>query len=99
MSDLRAKLKDERRKRIDAETKVSLLEEALQQSSETGQVDALISILEDRKRYWHDTARGLLIGDGPETEDDLEQEDANHMYGVYIDVVSDMRDFKRKRSK
>lgn len=55
MSDLRTKLKDEKRKRIDAETKASMLEEALQQSPEQVSVDAIVIALENRRKQFEDT--------------------------------------------
>lgn len=56
MSDLRAKIKDERRNRIDAETKVSMPGEDLQQRLESGQHETFVIcyLIENDKVEWLD---------------------------------------------
>ena len=57
-----------------------------------GQVDAIVTLLERRKKHWHDKSRESLVDN---YHDELEE--ATHMYGVYIDVISDIRTQRNRK--
>ena len=49
--------------------------------------ESIITVLENRKDYWQDKARKALVSG--ESIDEVE--DFTEMYGLYIDVISDIK--------
>ena len=56
------------------------------------QTETVVNTLTSRKQHWINEVRRLVI----EKPDSDEAEDATHMYGVYIDVVNDMRAYLKE---